>query len=81
MPKSRQRQRRTSRPYATPPTRKRKKASPRWYGYLVLGLIVVGIAVIVLNYMNFLPGEYQPHWLWVGLGIVSVGFIAATNWR
>jgi hypothetical protein len=41
----------------------------------------VGIAVIVLNYMNFLPGEYQPHWLWVGLGIVSVGFIAATNWR
>ncbi len=82
MPKSRQRQRRGSRPYAAPPPKKKPKASPGWYGYLVLGLIVLGVLIIVLNYANFLlPGGTQQHWLWVGLGVIAAGFIAATRWR
>jgi hypothetical protein len=81
MPKSRQRTKRRSRPYAPPPTRRRPKASPRWYGYLVLGLILVGVAVIVLNYMDFIPGGTQQHWLWVGLGVIAAGFVAAVRWR
>ena len=43
MPKSRQRQKRSSRAYAQPPPKKRQKASPRWYGSLVLGLMALGI--------------------------------------
>jgi hypothetical protein len=82
MPKSRQRQRRGARPYAAPPPKKKPKASPAWYGYLVLGLIVLGVLIIVLNYANFLlPGGTQQHWLWVGLGVIAAGFIAATRWR
>ena len=81
MPKSRQRQRRTSRPYAPHPEKKRPKASPRWYAYLVLGLILLGVAVIVLNYMNFIPGGTESHWLWIGLGLIAAGFAAATQWR
>ena len=82
MPKSRQRQRRSTRPYAAPPPKKKAKASPAWYGYLVLGLIVLGVLIIVLNYANFLlPGGTQQHWLWVGLGVIAAGFIAATRWR
>ncbi|HEY7755681.1 MAG TPA: cell division protein CrgA [Actinomycetota bacterium] len=81
MPKSRQRQKKGARPYAAPPPKKRPKASPAWYGYLVLGLILLGVAVIVLNYMDFIPGGTQQHWLWIGLGIIAVGFAAATRWR
>jgi hypothetical protein len=79
MPKSRQRQKRTTRPYAPPPPRKRPKASPRWYGFLVLGLIVLGVAVIVWNYMR---GDSADNlFLWIGLGLIAAGFGAATRWR
>lgn len=81
MPKSRQRQRKGYRPYVPAPQRKKRKPSPRWYGFLVLGLILVGVALIVLNYMDFIPGGTQQHWLWVGLGFIGAGFAAATAWR
>ncbi|HEX6230756.1 MAG TPA: cell division protein CrgA [Actinomycetota bacterium] len=81
MPKSRGRQKRSSRPYAAPQTKKRPKASPRWYGFLVLGLMALGVAIIVLNYMDVVPGGTQQHWLWIGLGIIAAGFGAATQWR
>jgi hypothetical protein len=81
MPKSRSRQKRGSRPYAAPPPKKRPKASPRWYGYFVIGLILLGVALIVLNYMDFIPGGTQQHWLWIGLGVIAGGFAAATQWR
>jgi len=58
------------------------KPSPRWYGFLVLGVILLGVLIIVLNYADFLlPGGTQQHWLWIGLGTIGLGFIAATRWR
>jgi hypothetical protein len=43
---------------------------------------VLGVLIIVFNYANFLlPGGTQQHWLWIGLGVIAVGFIAATRWR
>ncbi len=81
MPRSKSRQRGNRRPYAAPPPRKKPKSSPSWYGFLVLGLMVVGVAMIVLNYMGLIPGGTAPVWLWVGLAFIAAGFVAATQWR
>ncbi len=81
MPRSRSRPRSRRRPYAAPPPKRRPRESPRWYGFLVLGLMAVGVAMIVLNYMGVMPGGSLPLWLWVGLGLIAGGFVAATQWR
>ena len=51
---------------------------PKWYGVVVLGLIGVGVAVIVWNYMR---GDSASNvLLWVGLAVIAAGFAAATQW-
>jgi hypothetical protein len=64
----------------TPPIPKSKKSSPRWWGGLVFGLIGVGVLVIVLNYMELIWGASSVL-LFVGLGFILAGIIAATSWR
>jgi hypothetical protein len=81
MPKSKSRRRDGRRSYTAPPPKKKPKPSPRWYGFLVLGLMLVGVAMIVLNYMGIMPGDTQQLWLWLGLGFIAAGFVAATQWR
>lgn len=82
MPKSKSRKRDTRRPYVpVAEAPKRPKSSPRWYGGLVLGLIGLGVLLIVLNYIGLVPGGTGPVWLWGGLGLIAVGFVAATAWR
>ena len=81
MPKSKSRQKTTRRSYVPAPVQKKRRSSPSWYGFLVIGLMVVGVALIVLNYMDLLPGGTRQLWLWVGLGFIAGGFAAATQWR
>ena len=87
MPKSRSRNRDDSkRRYQLEPAKKapRKKASPRWYPPLVLGLMGLGVIVIVLNYMGILPFTHSrttPIALMVGLGMIGVGFLGTTTIR
>lgn len=81
MPKSRSRQKQTRRPYVPRPEKKKRKPSPRWYGWLVLAVFVAGVAVIVLNYMSLMPGTQQQLWLWVGLALIAAGFGLTTQLR
>lgn len=76
MPKSKSKRRRYQ-----PPPKKNPKPSPRWFGWLVLGLMGLGVAVIVLNYMGLVPGGTRPAWLYSGLAAIALGFVAATRWR
>ena len=74
MPKSK-----SKRGYQAPP-RKKPKPSPKWYGVLILCLLFGGALVIVLNYLSLLGGTAKNLYLFVGLGMIAVGFLGATQW-
>jgi hypothetical protein len=79
MPESRGRTKKKGGRYQLEPARKKKsKRMPRWYPPLVLGVMVVGVVVIVWNYMG---GNTSNAFLWLGLGLIAVGFIGTTNIR
>ena len=76
MPRSKAKRRRYQ-----PPPRKKPKPSPKWYGWLILIVLFGGAALIVLNYLDLLPGPTSNLWLFVGLGCIAAGFLGATQWR
>jgi Cell division protein CrgA len=78
MPKSKAKRRRYQ-----PPARKKRKPSPRWFGPSILALMFAGVVVIVLNYLGLMPGTHGATnlYLFVGLGLIAVGFAASTQWR
>jgi len=76
MPKSKSKRR----TYQAPP-RKKPKPSPKWYGVLILCLLFGGALVIVLNYLSLLGGSAKNLYLFVGLGMIALGFLGATQWR
>ena len=79
MPKSK-----SKRSRYTPPPKKKAKPSPRWFGFLILAVMGIGIAMIVLNYMGLIPGTNgtaNQLYLFGGLGSIAIGFLLATQWR
>jgi hypothetical protein len=68
----------------TPPTPKLEKPSPLWVPVLMFALLIAGATMIVLNYLGVLPtasGEASNWWLLGGLGLISLGFVTATQYR
>jgi hypothetical protein len=55
--------------------------SPRWYGFAILGLLVVGILIITLNYLTVLPGSTSAWYLAAGLVAIFAGFFLATGYK
>lgn len=79
MPKARSKRR-----YYEPPPKKKPRPSPRWFGALIVALLLLGVAVIVTNYLGVIPGtggQARTLFLLVGLGLIAGGFLAATQWR
>lgn len=85
MPKSKARQRQPRRRYQLEPQRRKPhKKMARWYPWVVLGVIFLGIAVIVLNYIGLMPGtkgQATNAYLWAGLGLIALGFLGTTRLR
>lgn len=66
----------------TPPIPREYKVSPRWVPVTMFALLGLGMIVIIINYLNLLPGEDPSNWyLLAGLGLITAGFIVATRWR
>ena len=65
----------------TPPIPREQKVSPMWVPVLMFALLAVGTLVIVLNYMDLLPGDANNWNLLIGLGLITGGFVVATNYH
>ena len=65
----------------TPPVPRDVRRSPRWYGAVLIGLLVLGVLMILLNYIPVLPGAVSVWYLIAGLVIIFAGFVMATRYR
>ena len=65
----------------TPPIPKEEKVSPRWVPVLMFALLGLGMVIIIANYLEVLPGDAKNEYLFVGLALITAGFITATKYR
>ena len=65
----------------TPPIPRSKRVSPKWMGPLILGLLVIGTLMIVLNYFDVLPASPTNWYLLGGIVMIASGFVVATQYH
>mgnify|MGYP001271196541 FL=1 len=58
-----------------------KGPSSRTYVIIMALLMILGVLLIVLNYLTLLPGSVSRWYLWSGLGLIGIGFIMTTEYR
>ena len=64
--------------------KRKNQLTPRWWIWLMVGLMVVGLLWIVVFYLSgaLLPVPGWDNWnLVAGFGLVLVGFAMTTRWR
>jgi len=65
----------------TPPVPKETKVSPPWVPALMFTCLLLGMVIIITNYLNVLPGGTKNAYLFIGLGLITAGFVTATQYR
>ena len=67
--------------YTPPVPAKVKGPSPMCVPVLLFGLLILGSLVIILNYMQLLPGSPRNLYLLLGLAGILGGIMVATQYR
>jgi hypothetical protein len=65
----------------TAPIPRSVRRSPRWFGPMLLILLVVGLLLIVGNYVGIFPGGTSNWYLIAGLVGIVVGAMMATQYH
>jgi hypothetical protein len=65
----------------TPPVPRAVRRSSPIFGAAILLLLIVGVLMILLNYLTVLPGAVSVWYLIAGLVIIFGGFLLATRYR
>ena len=65
----------------TPPPPKKAPPSPLWVPVALTTLLLVGLLVVVTNYLSLLPGDTENRYLILGLVLISGGFMMATGYH
>ena len=79
--KGRKKAKRRPPPPPKPDPIKAKGPSPTWYIASMFGLMGLGTLIILLNYMDLMPGGTGNSWLLVGLAGIAGGFAMTLNFR
>lgn len=58
-----------------------QKISPVWIPVLMFALLAIGSIMIILNYLDVLPGGTSNWYLLGGLGLILMGIITATQFH
>jgi hypothetical protein len=58
-----------------------KGSSPKWFVVIMSSFMILGVLIIVLNYLTVLPGSVSRWYLWSGLGMIGAGFLMTTNYN
>lgn len=80
MPQSKGR-RKPKRQITPPPVHHDEKVSPKWYAALMFSLMAIGVLLIILNYIDLVPGGHASIWLYSGLGAIAAGFLMTMNYH
>jgi hypothetical protein len=65
----------------TPPTPQKAPPSKLWVPVTMFTMMLSGVVVVILNYLELLFGEASNNFLFVGLGLITGGFILSTRLR
>jgi Cell division protein CrgA len=65
----------------TPPVPSYQKVSGPWVPALMFAFWGLGIAMILLNYAQILPGGVSNWYVFGGLGLILAGIVTATQYR
>ena len=61
------------------------ESSPRWWAPLMVGLMVLGLIIVVTAYVTSgnwpIPFDNGNHNLFVGFGVMLVGFLMTLGWK
>jgi hypothetical protein len=55
--------------------------SPRWYGPSIVAIMVLGLMIIILNYLGVLPDSVSQWYLLAGIVVIFAGFAAMMKFR
>jgi len=65
----------------TPPPPKSEPPSRMWVPAAMFTLWGAGLAVVIFNYTGLLFGDPANSYLFLGLGLITAGFLLATRFR
>ena len=65
----------------TPPTPQKAPPSKLWVPVTMFTMMLTGVVVVILNYLELLFGEASNNFLFVGLALITGGFVLSTRLR
>ena len=65
----------------TAPIPREQRHSPPWFPYAIVGFLVIGLFLIIGNYIGIMPGGTSNWYLIGGIGGIIAGLIMATYYR